>query len=134
MGVDIPDATNWTGTYDVYMVIDDIGEVIAERTLKRSVDGEDPTDVIVRLGKPQPFPDDSAFYSPFEVVGLGKRKIQYAAGADAFHSLHLVLRMISALLHSYGHEPSVTMFFLEPGDDLGFRKSSIKLVPCIGTW
>src|SRR6185312_8565280 len=89
MGVDIPDATNWTGTYDVYMVIDDLGEVIAERTLKRSVNNEDPTDVIVRLGKPQPFPDDSGFYSPFEVVGLGVRKIRYAAGVDAFQSLQL---------------------------------------------
>jgi hypothetical protein len=28
--------------------------------------------------------------------------------------------MISALLHSCGREPSVEMFFAEPGDDLGF--------------
>jgi hypothetical protein len=28
--------------------------------------------------------------------------------------------MISILLHYYRHEPSVEMFFQEPGDDLGF--------------
>jgi hypothetical protein len=104
------------------MMIDDIGEVIAERTLKRPVDGGDPGTVVVRLGKPQPFLDASGFYSPFEVVGLGERKIQYAAGADAFQSLQLVLRMISALLHHCRHESSVEMFFLEPGDDLGFKE------------
>lgn len=102
------------------MVIDDIGEVIAERILKRSVNGGDPGTVIVRLGKPQPFLDAPGFYSPFEVVGLGERKVRYAAGVDAFQSLQLVLRMISVLLHHYRHEPSVELFFLEPGDDLGF--------------
>ncbi len=102
------------------MVIDDIGQVIAERVLKRSVNGEAPHDVIVRLGKPQPLPDHDGFFSPFEVIGIGERKIQYAAGADAFHSLQLVLRMISVLLHHFRHQPSVEMFFLEPDDDLGF--------------
>jgi len=101
------------------MVIDDIGEVIAERTLERSVNGGAPDTVAVRLGKPQPFLDAPGFYSPFEVVGLEERKIYYAAGVDAFQSLQLVLRMISALLH-HRDEPSVEMFFLEPGDDLGF--------------
>src|SRR5260370_56237 len=102
------------------MVIDDIGQVIAERILKRSVNGKDPKEVIIRLGRPQPFLEDSGFYSPFGGVGLGEPKIRYAAGADAFQSLQLVLRMISVLLHYYRHEPSVEMFFLEPGDDLGF--------------
>ena len=106
------------------MEIDDIGDVIAERTLKRSVDGRDPGDVVVRLGKPQPRPDGSGFFSPFEVVGLGERRIKFASGVDAFQSLQLALRMISVLLHYYRHEPSVEMFFLEPGDDLGFPEDA----------
>ena len=102
------------------MVVNDIGDVIAERILKRSVNGGHAEDVIIRLGKPQQFSDNSGFYSPFEVVGVGERKIRYAAGVDAFQSLQLALRMISTLLHHYRHEPSDEMFFLEPGDDLGF--------------
>lgn len=98
----------------------EIGEVIAERVLRRAVNGENPKDVIVRLGKPQPFPDGSGFYSPFELIGLGPRKVRYAAGIDAFQSLQFVFRMISVNLHHYKHEPSVDMYFLEPGDDLGF--------------
>jgi hypothetical protein len=102
------------------MVIEDIGEVIAERTLMKPVRGGEPGIVVVRLGKPRPFPDASGFYSPFEVVGLGDHKIRYAAGVDAFQSLQLAFRMISSLLHQYSREPSVEMFFLEPGDNLGF--------------
>jgi hypothetical protein len=106
------------------MELDSIGEVIAERVLKRSVNGGEPQDVVVRLGKPQPFPDGSGYFSPFEIIGIGERKIRYAAGVDAFQSLQLVLRMISVTLHYWKNEPSSTMFMDEPGDDLGFPEEA----------
>jgi hypothetical protein len=103
------------------MKVEEIGEVIAERVVHRAVNGESPTDVIVRLGKPEPFPDGSGFF--FEMIGLGPRKVRYAAGIDAFQSLQLVFRMISGSLDYYKREPSVEMYFLEPGDDLGFPEA-----------
>jgi hypothetical protein len=104
------------------MQLDDIGEVIAERTLKRSVNGGQATDVIVRLGRPRPFDDRSGYFCPFEILGLAERKVQSAAGVDAFQSLQLVFRMISALLHYKGREPDVELHWLAPGDDLGFAE------------
>jgi hypothetical protein len=102
------------------MQIEDIGEVIAERALKRTLDGVESKDVIVRLGCPKAFAEGSDYYCPFEILGLGDRKVRYAAGVDAFHSLQLVFRMISADLHHYMHGPSVELHWLEAGDDLGF--------------
>lgn len=109
------------------MVLEDIGEVIAERVLHRAVNGESPKDVIVRLGKPQPHSDGSGFFSPFELIGLGQRKVRYASGIDAFHALQLVFRMISVDLDFYKQEPSVDMYFLQPGDDLGVSGGAVVL-------
>ena len=106
------------------MEVESIGEVIAERVLTRSIDGGDPTEVIVRLGKPQPFQDGSGYFSPFEIVGIGERKLRYASGVDAFQSLQLVLRMISVTLHYWKQEPATAMFLNEPGDDLGFPEEA----------
>ena len=106
------------------MELDSVGEIIAERVLKRSVNGGKPQDVTVRLGKPQQFPDGNGWFSPFEIIGIGDRKLRYAAGVDAFQSLQLVLRMISVNLHYWKNEASVTMFFEEPGDDLGFPEEA----------
>jgi hypothetical protein len=102
------------------MELDSIGEIIAERVLKRSVNGGEPRDVIVRLGKPQQFPDGNGWFSPFEIIGIGDGKVRWIAGVDAFQSLRLALRIISVILHSSGAEASVAMFFEKPGDDLGF--------------
>jgi hypothetical protein len=103
-----------------FMEIKDIGEVIAERVLKRSVSDREPQDVVVRLGKPQQYPDGTAYFSPFETTGLGEPKIRYGAGLDAFQSLQLALRTISALLQHYKREPAMDLWWIEQGDDLGF--------------
>ena len=102
------------------MEIEDIGEVIAERVLKRSVNRTEPKDVVVRLGKPRQYPGGADYFCPFEIIGLGEPKIRYAAGVDGFQSLQLVIRMISTLLQHYKREPSVDLRWLEQGDDLGF--------------
>jgi len=101
-----------------------IGEVIAERVLRRSVNNAEPQDVVVRLGKPRPYPDGSGYFCPFEIIGLGEPKIWFGAGLDAFQSLRLVLRHISALLHAYKRDRSLDLFWEEPGDDLGFPEEA----------
>jgi hypothetical protein len=102
------------------MQLDTIGEVIAERVLKRSVNGSEAQEVIVRLGKPQPFPDGNGWFSPFEIIGIGDGKVRWIAGADAFQSLQLVLRMIPVSLRYKSRDAGVELFFEKPDDDLGF--------------
>ncbi len=103
--------------------LDDIGDVIAERVLKWPVDGGEPQDVTVRLGRPQP-DDHDGYFCPFEILGIGPRKVRCAFGVDAFQSLQLVLRMISVVLHCSRSDAAPGMYFLEPGDDLGFPEEA----------
>jgi hypothetical protein len=78
------------GGYYEGMIVEDIAEIIAERGLASGREWRKSKDVIVRLGKPQPHPGGSGFFSPFELIGLGQRKVRYASGIDAFQSLQLV--------------------------------------------
>jgi hypothetical protein len=103
-----------------FMEIEDIGEVIAERVLKRSINHAEPQDVVVRLGKPRPYPDGDGYLCPFEIIGLGEPKIKYGAGVDAFQSLQLALRTISVLLQFYRRQLSAELCWIKQGDDLGF--------------
>ncbi len=105
---------------DVRTTLDNagIGEVIGERTLKRSVGVVQAPDLIVRIGRPQELGDGS-YICPFEVRGL-HRRIRFTQGADAIDSLQVALRMISVDLHNARNEPSAELHWLEPGDDLGF--------------
>jgi hypothetical protein len=95
-----------------------IGEVIGERTLKRSVGGVQAPDLIVRIGRPQELGDGS-YICPFEVRGL-HRRIRFTAGFDAIDALQAALRMISIDVHYARNEPSAELYWLEPGDDLGY--------------
>lgn len=110
--------------YHVPMQIENIGEVIAERVLESSIGGAKSKDVIVRLGRPKPFDEGAGYFCPFEIVGLGDQKIRYAAGVDAFQSLQLVFRMISAMLQHYRKELSVELHWRKSGDDLGFPEAA----------
>jgi hypothetical protein len=106
------------------MEINSIGEVIAERVLKRSVEGGKQQDVVVRLGKPRAFDDGTGWFSPFEIIGIGDGKVRWIAGVDAFQSLQLVLRMIPVSLRYKSREAGAELFFEEPGDDLGFPEAT----------
>jgi hypothetical protein len=76
------------------------------------------------LGRPQPDLDHDAYFSPFEILGIGPRKVRCAFGVDAFQSLQLVVRMISLELHCSRSDAAAGMYFLEPGDDLGFPEEA----------
>jgi hypothetical protein len=108
------------------MVIEDVGEVIAERTFTLDSEGESAT-LTLRLGKPRPFPDNEGFFCPFEVAGIGERKVRYAAGLDEFQSLQLALQLIPAVLHVYQKAADGRLYWLEPGDDLGFPRQEPRL-------
>lgn len=103
------------------MQLDDIGEVIAERQLlMKSRDGP-VTAITVKLGRPVPFPDDSSYYAPFQVIGAGSEEVKYAGGVDAFQALQLAMKLIRIYLNSLAIECSCELSW-DAGEegDLGF--------------
>jgi hypothetical protein len=75
------------------MKLTDIGEVIAERDL--SIQGDLVAKVVVRMGKPQPFPDGTgAYFCPYQITAFGNQRIMYAGGVDAFQAIELCFHMI----------------------------------------
>lgn len=97
------------------MKIDSLGEIIAERKL--NIVGDEHRKLIVKIGKPQTFPDSLDYYCPYQIIGLGKEKIRYAGGIDAVQALILALKMIGADL--YTSKESVEGKLRWEGDEKG---------------
>ncbi len=71
------------------MIINDMGDVIAERKLSNKR-----KKIRILIGKPRRFPDSSDYLTPYQIVGIGNEKISYGAGIDAIQSLQLTMKMI----------------------------------------
>lgn len=80
------------------MNLDTIGEVIAEREL--FFENDPSSKLVVRMGKPQPFPEGGGYYCPYEIHGFGNRRMFYAGGVDAFQAIELCFRIIGVDLAS----------------------------------
>ena len=79
------------------MELMDVGEIIGSRKYEiATTDGTG--EVILYLGKPQPFPDSSGFFCPLQILGVGDEKVRYAGGVDGIQALQLALRMAGSLL------------------------------------
>jgi hypothetical protein len=103
------------------MDLKDVGEVIGSRRFEiASMDGN--REVILQLGKPQPFPDSSGFFCPIQIVGVGDERVRYAGGIDEIQSLQLALRMAGVLLETLAPEIRAKLRW-KGNDDLGFRVS-----------
>ena len=75
-----------------------LGAIIAERRLR--VTGQPELDVRVRIGMPQPFSNDSRnYYCPYQISGLGNKKVKYAGGVDALQALELAICILPAELN-----------------------------------
>ena len=95
------------------MKITEITDPIATRTLTAGSD-----DVVVTIGKPEPFEDGDDYYCPYAIDCLGKKKLSYAGGVDAVQALQLAMKKIGvdlAYLKTPSNEP-VTWMSDSPGD------------------
>jgi hypothetical protein len=100
----------------------ELGEVIATRVL-RMTDGEllSAKEVVVKIGKPVPFPDGRDYFCPYQITGIGDEKIRYSGGIDAVQALQLAL--IGAGSHLFALNDSCAARLRWEGDehgDLGF--------------
>ncbi|MGH9777992.1 MAG: DUF6968 family protein [Candidatus Acidiferrales bacterium] len=108
------------------MDLQDVGEVIATRKLYVYEAADRRREIVVKLGRPQPFPDDAYdnWYCPFQVVGIGSEQVRYAGGVDAFQALQLVMRGVGIYLSSLNEEQGGRLRWLDDeGTDLGFPSS-----------
>jgi hypothetical protein len=99
------------------MYLDNLGEIIAERELYIGEEDAPEKRVQILVGTPQPFPDSSGYYCPFQIGGVGPEHIKYAAGIDAVQSLQLVMVMLGATLEFLNEELIGTLRW--PGDSEG---------------
>ena len=79
----------------------ELGHEVATRRLSFKGPGSRRRDVLVRIGRPVREPDATSrdpWWCPFEIVGLGRRKLSAAAGQDSVQALVLALRGIEAML------------------------------------
>ena len=99
----------------------DLGEPIAERrlTIQAAAPGAD--SIVVRIGKPQRFPEDEDWFCPFEIVGQSERISHYAAGVDAVQALQLAMRMIEIDLATLNQRFSGRLRWLDE-TDFGFHQ------------
>jgi len=101
------------------MASGDADQVIAERRLNLVAEDGQIREALVRLGAPKRVSDDE-YSCTFQIVGLGDDKPRPIYGSDAFHALELTLKLISFLLKHYRDQANGQLYWLEPGDDMGF--------------
>jgi hypothetical protein len=94
--------------------------MIAERRLTLVSDDGEVRDVMVRIGKPESSPGGAEFSCECQILGLDEGKVMRVYGLDAFQALQIVLRFISTLLNHYRREARDRLYWLEPGDKMGF--------------
>jgi hypothetical protein len=106
------------------MELHTIGQVMGERKYVLLTSSGSKEEVVVRIGVPQKSPDRHDVFCPFEIVGLGTRKIKFASGIDGLQALRLALKMIGVDLHYYRKQFGGALYLYEEGDDLGFPEEA----------
>lgn len=95
------------------MDVREIGEPIAERKLTMGAD-----EVVVTIGKPQPFDDNEDYFCPYSIEHVGQKKVSYAGGMDAVQALQLTMKKIGTDLAYLAKTQGVPIAWLPdtPGD------------------
>jgi len=86
------------------MELTDLGEIIAERKFVLRGDSGAKHEVLVLLGKPQQFANSTDYYCPYQIKGVGRERIKYCGGVDAFQALDCTLHALGAELQQLNHE------------------------------
>jgi hypothetical protein len=95
-------------------------EIIAERQLSLITENGEVRNIVVRIGKPEPDPNQGNFSCEYRISGIEKDRAERVYGLDAFQALQLTLWFISTTLNHYQQEANGRIYWQEPGDDMGF--------------
>jgi hypothetical protein len=47
--------------------------------------------VVMKIGKPQPFPDGRDYFCPWQITGRGDEKVRHSGEINAIQALHLAI-------------------------------------------
>ena len=78
------------------MKLSSVGTVVVTRVLTRSKGQK----VTVTIGKPRKFRNESDYYCPFQIMGIGDEQVRYSGGVDTVQALQLALEQIGTRLYS----------------------------------
>jgi hypothetical protein len=76
------------------MKLETVGEIIATRRFILAREGHQQVDVIVSMGKPEQFPDNTDYYCPYQIRSFNGDKVMAIGGVDAFQAMQLALATI----------------------------------------
>jgi hypothetical protein len=97
----------------------ELDQVVGERSLGgQTASGED-VEVLIQLGMPRPFVDNTGYECPCRIVGPSFDTVSWTAGLDSIQALQLTLVMIGALVRRLCRDAGITVHWTMPGDDLG---------------
>jgi hypothetical protein len=103
------------------MKLEGVGEIIASRKFTLLLEGKEPAEVVVLMGKPQKFPDHADYYCPYEIKGFGPQRVQAVGGVDAFQAMQLALSTIGVELEVISKESGGELIWdADDQGDLGF--------------
>jgi|ERR1043166_2209522 hypothetical protein len=102
------------------MDFDTLGEIIATRRLYLIDEENVRRTVSVLVGKPQPRADESSYFCPFQIIGIGSQNTHLAEGTDSVQALQSAMILIAANLNHLNDELAGRLRWNGDGDDLGF--------------
>lgn len=79
------------------MQLENVGQVLAERTLDLDLGGRR-RDVTVLIGAPQPQPGSSDCFCAYQILGLDDTTVRYVGGVDAAQALYLAMEAVGTFL------------------------------------
>jgi uncharacterized protein DUF6968 len=102
------------------MDFDALGEIIATRSLYFVDEADTRRTVRVLVGKPQPLPDSTSYFCPFQIIGIGSQRTHLADGSDSIHALQSAMISIAANLSRFNEELGGTLEWNGGDKGLGF--------------
>ncbi len=106
------------------MEIKDIGVIIATRRYFLAGKRDNQPEIVVQIGKPQPFPNAVDFFCPVQLIAPSINKLSYGAGVDEVQALQLALKLIASELEILNKEYQGALRWIGNEDgDLGFPRS-----------
>ena len=103
------------------MKIETLGEVVATRHFFLADDENQEPVVSVRIGKPQPFPDQRDFFCPVEIRLPDSTRLTYTAGVDEIQTLRLMMKLLKSELEYVNGQFGGRLRWLgDESGDLGF--------------
>lgn len=105
------------------MELNNVGEIFLTRELYSNDDAK--RKILIKIGKPEKYPESQDYYCPYQIIGLGSEKVKYAMGIDQIQAIQLTMERIGSVLYTSkeGRENSLRWIGDENGD-LGFPVSS----------